>query len=244
MGSGKSTSRKVSYGVDDEDRVRILRGVKLSEDVLQRMRGAANINPGPRTDTGASFSGSPRLQPQDSPQGPAQPNIHSNTRKPASDTTEEQRSRERQQSVLREEMAKVAQSDAEARREELCQVTSRERQHTQQEAAKAEQLAEQLQQKDSQLKVLDAFYKEQLAQLTERNLERYEQSKEQFHTAASKTEVNVRSCSTGPVCAGLQAQVFSCYQGNTNQTLRCADLSKEYMQCINAAKKKLLVNNG
>lgn len=29
MGSGESTTRKVSFGVDDEDRVRILRGVKV-----------------------------------------------------------------------------------------------------------------------------------------------------------------------------------------------------------------------
>lgn len=29
MGLGESTTRKVSYGVDDEDRVRILRGVKV-----------------------------------------------------------------------------------------------------------------------------------------------------------------------------------------------------------------------
>lgn len=29
MGSGESTTRKVSFGVDDEDRVRILRGIKV-----------------------------------------------------------------------------------------------------------------------------------------------------------------------------------------------------------------------
>lgn len=29
MGSGESRTRKVSFGVDDEDRVRILRGVKV-----------------------------------------------------------------------------------------------------------------------------------------------------------------------------------------------------------------------
>lgn len=29
MGSAESTTRKVSFGVDDEDRVRILRGIKV-----------------------------------------------------------------------------------------------------------------------------------------------------------------------------------------------------------------------
>lgn len=119
---------------------------------------------------------------------------------------------------------------------------NRERQR--QEAEKASQLAQQLQRKDSQLKALDAFYKEQLAQLEKRNLERFISSKEQFHEAASNTEVNVRSRNTEAVCSGLQAQILSCYRENRGQTLKCADLAKEYMQCINAAKKNLLVNHG
>uniref|UniRef100_A0A3P8S781 Coiled-coil-helix-coiled-coil-helix domain containing 6a n=1 Tax=Amphiprion percula TaxID=161767 RepID=A0A3P8S781_AMPPE len=253
MGSGESTTRKVSFGVDDEDRVRILRGVKLSEDVLQRMRGVANIPPerssttsSPQKDTGTSRpvnSGS-------RPQHRAQPGNQSS--KPASYAKEEQKRYERQQTILKEELAKLVQREKEAAREEMTKAMSRERQHTRQEADKAKQLsadeiemmAQQLQKKDSQLKAMDAFYKEQLAQLEKRNLERYEQSKEEFHHAASKTEANVRSRSTEPVCSGLQAQILTCYKENSDQTLRCSDLAKEYMQCINAAKKNLLVNHG
>lgn len=247
MGSGESTTRKVSFGVDDEDRVRILRGVKLSEDVLQRMRGVANIAPerpsstsAPQKDTGASRRTSSSSQPQQSPQ---QKRAQSNSSKPASFAKEEQRRYERQQAILKEELAKVAQRERDAAREELTKAMTRERQHTRQEAEKAKQLAQQLQKKDSQLKALDAFYKEQLAQLEERNLERYEQSKEQFHQAASKTEENMRSRNTNPVCPDLQAQILSCYRGNRDQTLRCSDLAKEYMRCIDAAKKSLLVNH-
>ncbi|XP_044208183.1 MICOS complex subunit mic25a isoform X1 [Thunnus albacares] len=263
MGSGESTTRKVSFGVDDEDRVRILRGVKLSEDVLQRMRGVANIAPertssssssssststSPQKDTGASRSTSSSSRPQQSSQHRAQPSSQSSTSKPASYAKEEQRRYERQQTILKEELAKVAQRE----REEMSKTMSRERQQVRHEAEKAKQqspdeieaMAQQLQRKDSQLKALDAFYKEQLAQLEKRNLERFEQSKEQFHQAASKTEVNMRSRSTDPVCPGLQAQILSCYKGNREQTLKCADLAKEYMQCIDAAKKNLLVNHG
>lgn len=46
-----------------------------------------------------------------------------------------------------------------------------------------------------------------------------------------------RSRSTDPVCLGLQAQILSCYRDNRDQTLRCSDLAKEYMRCIDAAKK-------
>ncbi|XP_078110481.1 MICOS complex subunit mic25a-like isoform X2 [Sander vitreus] len=251
MGSGESTTRKVSFGVDDEDRVRILRGVKLSEDVLQRMRGVANIAPertspstsSPQKDT-ASRSPSSSSRPQQSTQHQAQPSTQSGSSKPASDAKEEQRRYERQQAVLKEELAKVAQREREAAREEMTKAVTRERQHKRQEAENAKQLAQQLQKKDAQLKALDAFYKEQLAQLEKRTLERYEQSKDEFHQAASKTEENVTSRSTDPVCPGLQAQILSCYRENRDQTLTCSGLAKEYMQCINAAKKNLLVNHG
>ncbi|XP_031584130.1 MICOS complex subunit mic25a-like isoform X5 [Oreochromis aureus] len=252
MGSGESTTRKVSFGVDDEDRVRILRGVKLSEDVLQRMRGVANIAPertsspasSPQTNTASSHSASSGSQSQQGPQQRAPPS--------SQHSKEDQRRYEHQQKILKEEWAKMAQREMEAAKEEMAKATSRERQQTRLEAERTKQLSadeiesmvQQLQKKDSQLKALDAFYKEQLAQLEKRNLERYQQSKEQFHQAASKTEENVRPRNTEAVCAGLQAQILSCYRDNKDQTLKCSDLAKEYMQCINAAKKNLLVNHG
>ncbi|KAL3974081.1 insulin-like growth factor 2 mRNA-binding protein 2 [Sarotherodon galilaeus] len=258
MGSGESTTRKVSFGVDDEDRVRILRGVKLSEDVLQRMRGVANIAPertsspasSPQTNTASSHSASSGSQSQQGPQQRAPPS--SQHSKSASFSKEDQRRYEHQQKILKEEWAKMAQREMEAAKEEMAKATSRERQQTRLEAERTKQLSadeiesmvQQLQKKDSQLKALDAFYKEQLAQLEKRNLERYQQSKEQFHQAASKTEENVRPRNTEAVCAGLQAQILSCYRDNKDQTLKCSDLAKEYMQCINAAKKNLLVNHG
>ncbi|XP_067383361.1 MICOS complex subunit mic25a isoform X2 [Channa argus] len=197
MGSGESTTRKVSFGVDDEDRVRILRGVKLSEDVLQRMRGVANIPPehtsttSPQKETGASHSASPNSGTQQSSQHQTESGYQFNAGKSSSYSKEEQRRYEHQQAKLKEELARVPQSEREAVREEMAKAMTRERQHTRQEAEKAKQMAQQLQKKDSQLKALDAFYKEQLAQLEKRKLERYEQSKEQFHQAASDMEANV-----------------------------------------------------
>ncbi|XP_013870810.1 MICOS complex subunit mic25a isoform X2 [Austrofundulus limnaeus] len=236
MGSGESTTRKVSFGVDDEDRVRILRGVKLSEDVLQRMKGVANIAPEhststsiPHKDKAASTSSESQAKQQ------ARPSSQSS--KPASFTEDEQRRFERQQTIVKDELAKMAQREIETAREEVTKAMSRERQHARQEAEKAKQLAQQLQKKDTQLKALDAFYTEQLTQLEKRNLERFKESKEQFHQAASEAEANVRSRHTAPVCSGLQAQILSCYRENKDQTLKCSDLAKEYMQCINAAKK-------
>ncbi|XP_024914886.1 MICOS complex subunit mic25a-like [Cynoglossus semilaevis] len=233
MGSGESTTRKVSFGVDDEDRVRILRGVKLSEDVLQRMRGVANIAPertspattGVPKDTGASHHGS-------------------SSSKPQSDTSQSARFSE-------EDRRRFPKSSQGERETALGKIMSLEREQTRQEAEKTKVLsakelelkAQQLQKKDSQLRALDAFYKEQLAQLEKRNWEEYEHSKERFHEAVSKTESSVRYHSVDPVCLGLQAQILSCYRENKDQTLTCSNLAKEYMQCINAAKKTEVLCN-
>ncbi|XP_033826089.1 MICOS complex subunit mic25a isoform X2 [Periophthalmus magnuspinnatus] len=236
MGSGESRTRKVSFGVDDEDRVRILRGVKLSEDVLQRMKGVANIAP----ETTATTS-------QKDPDTSRTPSVDSQTKQtlpasPKSNKQEEQKRFEEQQQFLKDELSKVAQKEAVI--DELAKARSKEKLQTRREAEKAKVLAEKLQKKDSQLRALEAFYKAQIAQLEKRNREEYEQSKEQFHQAASKTEEHVRPRNTEPVCTDLQAQILSCYRDNKDQTLRCSDLAKEYMKCIQAAKKNLMVNHG
>ncbi|XP_061666364.1 MICOS complex subunit mic25a isoform X1 [Syngnathoides biaculeatus] len=244
MGSGESRTRKVSFGVDDEDRVRILRGVKLSEDVLQRMRGVANIPPQcTQRETGAFLSANSSSRPQQNPQHQTQSSTQLNRNKTTTKVTEDaQKTGDCQHSILREELDQ--EREAEKGKEEMIKALSRDRQQARQKAEEAKQLTQELQKKDLRLKALDAFYKEQVALLEKRNFELYEQSKEKFHQAASNTESNVRSRSTSAVCPGLQAQILACYKVNGQQTLRCSDLAKEYMQCINAAKRNYLVNHG
>ncbi|NWZ01790.1 MC25A protein, partial [Loxia curvirostra] len=43
MGSGESSQgrRKVSFEVDEQDRVRVLQGIRLTEDVVNRMKGSS-----------------------------------------------------------------------------------------------------------------------------------------------------------------------------------------------------------
>lgn len=229
----------MSFGVDDEDRIRILRGVKLSEDVLQRMKGVANIapeKPAVTTSTTQKDADARRTPIPDS-----QP-IQAPPASPESNKQDEQKRFEEQQQFLKDELSKVAQKEAVM--DELAKARSQEKLQTRREAEKAKLLAQNLQKKDSQLKALEAFYKAQIAQLEKRNREEYVQSKDQFHQAASKTEEHVRACNTEPVCTGLQAQILSCYRDNKDQTLLCSDLAKEYMKCIQAAKKNLMVNHG
>lgn len=251
MGSAESASRKVSFGLDDGDTVRVLRGVKLSEDVLQRMRGA---NENPKTGARANIANKENLaepQPQPSTQHQAKsepqtppPSSPPPQPQPAEPSDDLNKRQERQQSVLQDELARMARREREANRQELSRAMQRERTHTRKEADKAQMLSAQLEKKEGELQALDAFYKEQIAQLEKRNLERYKATQEQFHSAASLSESHVRPRSTEPVCTSLQAQILHCYRENRDQTLRCSELAKEYMQCIDAAKKNLLVNHG
>ncbi|XP_036389838.1 MICOS complex subunit mic25a isoform X1 [Megalops cyprinoides] len=240
MGSTESSTRKVSFGLDEDDRVRVLHGVKLSEDVLQRMRGVA-----PETD----FTPPPATTPKEEP-GP--PPRTPDPRPTAAEIQEELRRRyEREQAIVREELARITRREREAAREELTVAMRRERANTRAEAERAKQLpaevdawAMQLEKKETELKQLETFYREKLAQLEKKNLDFYKQTSEQFREAATRAEAHVKPRNMEPVCTGLQTQILHCYRENQDQTLRCSDLAKEYMQCIDAAKKNLLVNHG
>lgn len=240
MGSGESTSRRVSFGLDEDDRVRILRGVKLSEDVLQRMRNQSQTpDPRPSTQTKESLGQETRTSSaSDAPPPKSEPRTFA-------DNKEELRKRyEQQQAIIQEELARIAHKEREAARHDITRAVQRERAQTRQESEKAKQLGKQLEKKEAELKALNAFYREQIAQLEKKNEERFKMSAEQFHTAASRSEASIKPRNVEPVCTNLQAQILNCYRENRAQTLQCSDLAKEYMQCINAAKKNLLVNHG
>ncbi|KAG7239843.1 hypothetical protein INR49_030556 [Caranx melampygus] len=116
----------------------------LSEDVLQRMRGVANIAPertppspsNAQKDTGASRSTTSSSRPKQRPQQSSQ----SSASKPDSYAKEEQRRYEQKQKILKEELAKVAQREREAAIQEITKAMNQERQHTRQEAEKTKQL--------------------------------------------------------------------------------------------------------
>ncbi|XP_056305684.1 MICOS complex subunit mic25a isoform X2 [Danio aesculapii] len=247
MGSGESTTRRVSFGLDEDDRVRILRGVKLSEDVLQRMR---NINADPRPP--ANNKENQGHQTRTSSTSDAQaPKTQAKTTFP--DSKEELKKRyEQQQAIIQEELARIARKEREAARQDISRAVQRERAQTRQESERAKQLpaseldawGKQLDKKEAELKALEAFYQEQITQLEKKNEERFRSSAEQFHAAATRSEANIKARNVEPVCLNLQAQILNCYRENREQTLQCSDLAKEYMQCINAAKKNLLVNHG
>ncbi|XP_061076966.1 MICOS complex subunit mic25a-like isoform X1 [Conger conger] len=235
MGAGESSTRKVSFGLDEDDRVKVLHGVKLSEDVLHRMRDSIH-SPVPQP--------TPSVGPREDPAPRPGPN--------AADMQEELRQRyARVQEMVQEELTRIRRQEREAGQEELNTAMLRERAQGRDEAERAQQLPaeldaweKQLDRKEAELKHLAAFYKEQLTLLEKKNLDYYTLTAELYQETATKAEAHVKPRSISPICSGLQAQVLSCYRSNPNQTLHCSSLAKEYLQCINAAKKNLLVNRG
>uniref|UniRef100_A0A8C8CTW8 Coiled-coil-helix-coiled-coil-helix domain containing 6b n=1 Tax=Oncorhynchus tshawytscha TaxID=74940 RepID=A0A8C8CTW8_ONCTS len=260
MGGSESTRRKVSFGLDEEEKVTVIHGVKLSGELMQRMRdsqGTDGVNP--------PQPGSHKPAPGPRP-GPT-----------AAEAQEELRRKfEREQAQVQEQLFRLAQREREAaaatagRKGEahdgLNPAVLREKGKTHEELMKAKQLAKQLERKEAELQHLAAFYKEQLHILEKKNLDYYQQTSEQYNEAADKAEAHIKHnyknitnkkrvrtpaalSNAGPrpavsICPELQAQVLHCYKENQQQTLHCSTVAKEYMDCIQAAKKTLLINHG
>uniref|UniRef100_A0AAZ3QH38 Coiled-coil-helix-coiled-coil-helix domain containing 6b n=1 Tax=Oncorhynchus tshawytscha TaxID=74940 RepID=A0AAZ3QH38_ONCTS len=231
MGGSESTRRKVSFGLDEEEKVTVIHGVKLSGELMQRMRdsqGTDGVNP--------PQPGSHKPAPGPRP-GPT-----------AAEAQEELRRKfEREQAQVQEQLFRLAQREREAaaatagRKGEahdgLNPAVLREKGKTHEELMKAKQLAKQLERKEAELQHLAAFYKEQLHILEKKNLDYYQQTSEQYNEAADKAEAHIKPRPAVSICPELQAQVLHCYKENQQQTLHCSTVAKEYMDCIQAAKK-------
>ncbi|XP_062401572.1 MICOS complex subunit mic25a-like isoform X2 [Sardina pilchardus] len=227
MGGRESTTRKVSFGLDEEEKVTVLQGIKLSEDVLQRMRDPEPAPaPGVKPPKPESRTGPPP--------GPS-----------AAQMQDELRRRfEQQQAMVQEELARIARRERDAGDENVGTAVLRERNKTREEQEKAQSLAKQLDKKEAELQQLSAFYKEQLLLLEKKNMDIYQEAADQYNQAASKAEAHIKPRHVVPICPGLQSDVLNCYKENKHQTLLCSSLAKEYMNCINTAKKNTMVNHG
>ncbi|XP_022600826.1 MICOS complex subunit mic25a-like isoform X2 [Seriola dumerili] len=274
MGGNGSTARKVSFGLDEDEKVTVIEGVKLSEEVLRRMR-----------ESQGSDSVKPPLSPLDSHKPPPRP-------KPTGPSTTEiqeelRKDFERQQALVQEQLARLAQRERETAAttgvDELMPalIIEKGKAHEEQERAKmlpadldvwrgrecaaatiphnntlggiqlenytssvllAE--AKQLESKEKELASISSFYKEQLEILEKKNFDNYKETAEQYNQAATKAEAHIRPRQAASVCTELQTKVLQCYRENPQQTLHCSSLAKQYMTCVQQAKKSSLTNHG
>ncbi|XP_076610389.1 coiled-coil-helix-coiled-coil-helix domain containing 6b isoform X4 [Chaetodon auriga] len=233
MGGNSSATRKVSFGLDEDEKVTVIEGVKLSEDVLRRMRESQGL------DSAKPPSSSDSHKPPSSPKptGPSSTEIQEEIRK----------NFERQQALVQEQLAQLAQRERESAAtmglDELTPALIMEKGKAHEEQKKATILAKQLERREKELASISSFYKEQLEILEKKNLDNYKKTAEQYNQAASKAEAHIRPRQTGSLCAELQAKVLQCYRENPQQTLHCSSLAKQFITCVQQAKSSL-TNHG
>ncbi|XP_023063598.1 MICOS complex subunit MIC19 isoform X1 [Piliocolobus tephrosceles] len=239
---GTTSTRRVTFEADENENITVVKGIRLSENVIDRMK-----------ESSPSGSKSPRY----SGAYGASVSDEELKRRVAEELALEQAKKE-SEDQKRLKQAKELDRERAAANEQLTRAILRERISSEEERAKAKHLARQLEEKDRVLKKQDAFYKEQLARLEERSSEFYKVTTEQYQKAAEEVEAKFKeqertwARSTGhsvryeshPVCADLQAKILQCYRENTHQTLKCSSLATQYMHCVNHAKQSMLEKGG
>ncbi|XP_043407922.1 MICOS complex subunit MIC25 isoform X10 [Chelonia mydas] len=246
MGGSESSheNRKVSFGLDEQERVRVLQGIRLSEDVVNRMKETSQLKGDKRP---SSFPSPSSYGTASSPQaakgkpkcttGIHPPTTSSSGQKPSEAEEELYKRYEREQALVQEELLRLAKREREAGSECLNTTLQREKNSTNEERQKATRMARELQCKEAELKRRDAFCKEQLARIERKNAEIYKLTSEQFREAATGAENHIKRRNTEPICGGLQSEILKCYQENKHEVLKCSELAKEYQRCVSSAQK-------
>ncbi|XP_047598855.1 MICOS complex subunit MIC25 isoform X2 [Lutra lutra] len=167
MGSTESSeARRVSFGMDEEERVRVLQGIRLSENVVHRMKDSSQ----------SCQAGQPA-----SPPAPP-PSTFGTCKGPEKDSKlpRSEYGGGRQSSGVEEDFLKRYKQEQAKVQEELFQVVTREREaatkhrsvsvkrgegSVDQEKQKSTQLARELESREAELSRRDTFCKEQLGRI-------------------------------------------------------------------------------
>uniref|UniRef100_A0A8C8S0B7 Coiled-coil-helix-coiled-coil-helix domain containing 6 n=1 Tax=Pelusios castaneus TaxID=367368 RepID=A0A8C8S0B7_9SAUR len=162
---------------------------------------------------------------------------------------------EREQALVQEELLRLAKREREAASEHLNTTLQRERNSTNEERQKAAQLARELQCKEAELKRRDAFCKEQLGRIEQKNAEIYKLTSEQFHEAATGAESQIKqrpdlAYSVGGGEEDLKSWISCVHslpshwtaekQRRRNTEPLCAGLQSEILKCYQENKHEVL----
>ncbi|NWI48900.1 MIC19 protein, partial [Calyptomena viridis] len=169
MGGGGST-RRVTFEADENENITVVKGVRLSESLIDRMKE-------PSSPSGR----------QSRPSGAAN---NEELKKRIAEELALERARRDSEAQKRRLFGKLLERERISSNEHLTRAILRERAATEEERLKAQHFAKQLEEKDRELRKHDAFYKEQLARLEERSAQFYKVTTEQYQKAAD--EVSAR----------------------------------------------------
>nr|XP_028601156.1 MICOS complex subunit MIC19 isoform X1 [Podarcis muralis] len=247
MGGGGSAPRRVTFEADENDNITVVKGVRLSENVIERMKDPSSASGRSQKSSsgGHGLIGGTSVNEEDLKKRIAEELALEQARRDA----EAHKRLKQNQMHVRDEISKVLERERAASNEHLSRAILRERAATEDERLKAQLLemeikAKQLEEKDRELKKYDAYYKEQLARLEERSSQFYKVTTEQYQKAVEEVDARFKRYESRPVCADLQSKIFQCYQENSQQTLSCSVLASEYLKCVNHAKQSLAGRGG
>ncbi|KAE8616731.1 hypothetical protein XENTR_v10008872 [Xenopus tropicalis] len=249
---GSGSTRRVSFEADENDNITVVKGIRLSDNVINRMREPSAPVPRPQP--------SPPL-PKQSTNEPVSPSYtvdeeelrrkiaHELALEQARRQSENHKRLEQEKLIVQEEIGKAIERERNASSEQLTRAVLREKAAAEEERLKSKTFelrtqAKKLNEKERELKRLDEYYKDQLARLEERSAQFYKVTTEQYQKAASEVEARFKRYEAHPVCADLQAKIFQCYQQNPQQSLSCSTLASQYLHCVNGAKQSLLGRGG
>ncbi|NWR42351.1 MIC19 protein, partial [Regulus satrapa] len=170
MGGGGST-RRVTFEADENENITVVKGVRLSDSVIDRMKEPSSPSSG-RQHRGSAAVNDEELK-----------------RRIAEELALE-RARRDSEAQKRRLFGKLLERERISSNEHLTRAILRERAATEEERQKAQRYARQLEEKDRELRKHDAYYKEQLARLEERSAQFYKVTTEQYQKAAD--EVSAR----------------------------------------------------
>ncbi|NXO78836.1 MIC19 protein, partial [Sitta europaea] len=179
MGGGGST-RRVTFEADENENITVVKGVRLSESVIDRMKE-------PSSPSGRQHRGSGAVNDEELKKRIAEELALERARR---DSEAQKRRLKQEQMYVRDEFGKLLERERISSNEHLTRAILRERAATEEERQKAQRFARQLDEKDRELKKHDAFYKEQLARLEERSAQFYKVTTEEYQKAAD--EVSAR----------------------------------------------------
>nr|XP_011720300.1 MICOS complex subunit MIC25 isoform X2 [Macaca nemestrina] len=190
MGSTESSEgRRVSFGVDEEERVRVLQGVRLSENVVNRMKEPSSPAPAPAPSTLGLQDGNLRAPHKES----TLPRSGSSSGQQISGAKEDVKRCEQEHAAVQDKLFQVAKTEREAATKHSKASLPMDEGSISHEEQKSVRLARELESREAELRRRDTFYKEQLGRIERKNAEMYKLSSQQFHEAASKMEGTINS---------------------------------------------------
>ncbi|XP_045047027.1 MICOS complex subunit MIC19 isoform X4 [Desmodus rotundus] len=149
---GTSSTRRVTFEADENENITVVKGIRLSENVIDRMKEAS-----PSGSKSQRYSGAYGASVSD----------EELKRRVAEELALEQAKKESEHQK-RLKQGKDLERERALANEQLTRAILRERVSSEEERVKAKHLAKLLEEKDRVIKRQDAFYKEQLARLEER----------------------------------------------------------------------------